>query len=83
MQPRCFGQRRAGLVERATAHLVTLLGGREILEQQHEVVGLRIELGDVDQRRADPGAIGEFAIEHDLRAIEPHALAGFARDIVQ
>ena len=55
-----------GLLDRAARDLVTLLGGREVLEDDHDVRGAVLEVGEVAVGSADVDGVRQLSVERDF-----------------
>lgn len=65
-----LGHRCLAVRDRASGELVALACGRQIFENQREVVGRRIDFGEDRPRRVDGDGRRQLAIERDLANIK-------------
>ena len=69
VEPGRLDHHPAGLIEGDAAQLVARFRGGEVLEDQGEVVGLRIHFREPGTGRADPGPGGEGLVEAHLAKV--------------
>ncbi len=70
VQRRSLRQHGLGVFERTAGELIHLPERRQVFQDQDEVIGFGIDLGDEGAGRMDGEGVGELAIERHLAEIE-------------